>query len=175
VVRFVVAVAFLLGGLVPAAVAAADAKVGFVNVAKLLEDAPQAADARVKLEKEFGPRDRDLVVAQREIRQLEDRLVRESSGITAVERSNLELDLRTRRREVKRQQDEFRDELNIRRNQELAALQRLVIEAVQELAKQDGYDLVMTEGVVYASSRVDLTEKVLERLRREAGRKASGE
>jgi len=172
--RAAVAFAWLACGLVAAA-AAADAKVGFVNVAKVLEEAPQASAARAKLEKEFGPRDRDLIMAQREIRQLEDRLVREGAGLTDVERNNLELDLRTRKREVKRQQDEFRDELNIRRNQELASLQRLVIESVKALAKQDGYDLVMTEGVVYASSRVDLTDEVLERLKRDVDRKAGAE
>jgi outer membrane protein len=169
-----VASALLLTALAPAALGA-EVRVAFVNVAKLLEEAPQADDARAKLEKEFAPRDRELLAAQREIRQIEDRLLRESSGLSDAERSSLELDLRTRRREVKRQQDEFRDDLNLRRNQELAALQRQVIEAVQGLAKREGYDLVMTEGVVYASARVDITDKVLDRLKQDVARKAGSD
>ena len=67
---------------------------------------------------------------------------------------------------MRRAQEEFREELNLRRNQELSKLQRRVIEVIQELAKAEAYDLVVTDGVVYAGERVDITEKVIGRLKK---------
>jgi outer membrane protein len=161
----------LLIGCACGTVSAAEFKVGYVNIAKVLEEAPQATAASAKLEQEFSPRERELVATQREVRQLEDQLLREGSSMTDVQRSGVELDLRTRKREVKRLQDEFRDDLNLRRNQELAVLQRRVIETIQVLAKKEGFDLVVSEGVVFASSRVDVTPRVLERLKQEMERR----
>jgi outer membrane protein len=148
-------------------VAVAEVKVGFVNVSRLLEQAPQAVHAYDKLEKEFAPRNRDLVAVQREALQLEDRLLRDGANMTDAERISLEQDVRERRREVKRQQDELRGDYNLRRNQEVATIQRTVLEAVRALAKRESYDLVVTDGVVFASGRVDITDKVLERLRQQ--------
>jgi outer membrane protein len=157
--------------LVSAGVAAADPRLAYVNMVRVLEEAPQATEASSKLERDFSPREREIVALQREVRQLEDRLMREGAGMTDVTRGNLELDVRSRKRDLKRQQDEFREDLNLRKNQELAAIQRLVIEVVQALARREGFDLVVSEGVVFASARVDITEKVLERLRQESSRR----
>jgi outer membrane protein len=167
------AVGLLVAGLAATA-AAAEVRVGFVNMARLLQDSPQATDASAKIEQDFSPRERELVSTQKDVRQLEDRLLRDGPGMTDVTRGSLELDLRNRKRELKRQQDEFREDLNLRKNQELASIQRLVIEAIQSLAKKESYDLVLTEGVVFASSRVDITDKVLDRLKQEAGRRDGG-
>ena len=149
----------------------AELRVAYVNMAKVLEDAPQATEASAKLEQSFSPREREIVALQREVRELEERLLRDGQGMTDVTRGGLELDLRSRKRELKRQQDEFREDLNLRKGQELAAIQRLVIDASQGLAKREGYDLVLSEGVVFASSRVDVTDRVLERLRQAAERR----
>ena len=167
------AVGLLVAGLAATA-AAAEVRVGFVNMARLLQDSPQATDASAKIEQDFSPREREMVSTQKDVRQLEDRLLRDGPGMTDVTRGSLELDLRNRKRELKRQQDEFREDLNLRKNQELASIQRLVIEAIQSLAKKESYDLVLTEGVVFASSRVDITDKVLDRLKQEAGRRDGG-
>ena len=149
----------------------AELRVAYVNMAKVLEDAPQATEASAKLEQSFSPREREIVALQREVRELEERLLRDGQGMTDVTRGGLELDLRSRKRELKRQQDEFREDLNLRKGQELAAIQRLVIDAIQGLAKREGYDLVLSEGVVFASSRMDVTDRVLERLRQAAERR----
>ena len=144
---------------------AADYKVGFVDAGKVLEEAPQAEDARSRLEKEFAPRDRTLIKTQKEIRDLEDKLVRDGAVMSESERTRVERDLRARKRDLKRQQDEFRDDLNLRRNEELQKLQRQVFEAIQRLAKQDKYDLIVGDGVIFASSRVDVTSKVIDYLK----------
>lgn len=149
----------------------AELRVAYVNMTKVLEDAPQATEASAKLEQAFSPREREIVTLQREVRELEERLLREGQGMTDVARGGLELDLRSRKRELKRQQDEFREDLNLRKSQELAAIQRLVIDAIQGLAKREGYDLVLSEGVIFASGRVDVTDRVLERLRQAAERR----
>ena len=123
------------------------------------------AQARERIEKEFAPRDRALLAQQKELRALEDQLVRDGGVMTEDQRVKLEQDIRSRRREMRRTQEEFREELNLRRNQELSKLQRRVIEVIQELAKVESYDLVVTDGVVYASERVDITAKVVGRLK----------
>lgn len=149
----------------------AELRVAYVNMIKVLEEAPQATEASAKLEQAFSPREREIVALQREVRELEERLLREGQGMTDVGRAGLELDLRSRKRELKRQQDEFREDLNLRKSQELAAIQRLVIDAIQGLAKREGYDLVLSEGVIFASGRVDVTDRILDRLRQAAGRR----
>jgi len=143
---------------------AAEIKVGFVNIAKILQQAPQAEDARERIEKEFAPRDRDLLAQQRDIRDLEDKLVKNAAVMSPTERTRQEGDIRTMKRDLRRSQDEFREDLNVRRNEELSKLQRLVVDVIQELGKTDKYDLVVSEGVVFASDRVDITDKVISRL-----------
>ncbi|HLA75894.1 MAG TPA: OmpH family outer membrane protein [Gammaproteobacteria bacterium] len=144
---------------------AAELKLGFVNAAKILEEAPQAEAARNKLEKEFAPRDKNLVASQKEVKDMEDKLAKDGAVISEAERRKSERDILTQKRDLKRAQDEFREDFNIRRNEEFGKLQRLVYETIVSLAKQDGYDLIVGDGAIYASDRVDITDKVLQRLK----------
>ncbi len=154
-------------GVVLSPALAAEVKVGFVDASKVLEQAPQAEDARARLEREFAPRDRTLVSTQKEIRRLEDKVVRDGAIMSDKEKAGVERELRTKRRELKRQQDEFRDDLNLRRNEELQKLQRKVLDTIHALAKRDDYDLIVADGVVFASKRIDVTSKVVELLSKE--------
>jgi outer membrane protein len=142
----------------------AEVKIGFVDTAKLLEDAPQAKSAQSKIESEFSPREKELVALQREIKTKEDNLARDSAVMSESERSKLERDILSKRRDLKRAQDEFRDDLNIRRNEVLAKLQKDLYEAVVRLGKEQKYDLILTQGVVYSSDKVDITSSVLKQL-----------
>lgn len=171
--RRIIQAASLLAGLclIAAPALAAEYKVGFVDAAQVLEQAPQAEDARLRLEKEFAPRDRRLVGVQKEIRTLEDKLVRDGAVMSEGEKSRTEREVRARKRELKRQQDEFRDDLNLRRNEELQKLQSKVIKAIQTLAKKEKFDLIVGDGVIFASSRVDITTKVIDRLKRQFKKK----
>lgn len=143
-------------------------KVGFVNVPKVLDTAPQAAAARSIIEREFAPRDQKLLKKQKRLRQLEDKLIRDRDVMSARERRKLERDIRTMKRELRREQGEFRDDLNLRRNEEFRKLQGRVVSAIRSLAKSEKFDLVIGDGVLFASSRMDITAKVLARLKREA-------
>jgi outer membrane protein len=147
-----------------AGTAMAEMKVGFVDTAKLMESAPQVKEAQSKIEAEFAPREKELVELQRKIRTQEDRLSRDSAVMSESENTKLERDILAMRRDLKRSQEEFRDDLNIRRNEVLAKLQREIFDAIVAFAKDQNYDLIMGQGVVYSSERVDITEAVLKRL-----------
>ncbi len=144
---------------------AEEIKIGFVNVARVLQQAPQAEQAKKRLEREFAPRDKRLVAMQKELKKLEEKLARDAAVMSDSERRKLERDILAKQRELKRAREEFREDFNLRRNEELGKLQRQVFEAVKSLAKEESYDLLLTDGVVYASDRVDVTDKVLKRLK----------
>ena len=152
-------------GMLAAQAAAAEVKIGFVDVRKVMELAPQSEEARNSIEKEFAPRDRELLQQQKEVRSLEDRLVKNAAVLSEVERQRKETDIRASKRELRRAQDEFREDLNLRRSQELSKIQQTAREVIQKFAKAEKYDLIVSEGVVFAGKRVDITDKILERLR----------
>ena len=143
----------------------AETKIGFVDTAKLMEAAPQVKSAQAKIESEFAPREKELVALQQQIRTLEDRISRDSSVMSETESSKLERDVLAKRRDLKRSQEEFRDDLNIRRNEVLAKLQKDIYDVVVAFAKEQNYDLILTQGVVYSSDKVDVTDSVLKKLK----------
>lgn len=148
----------------PPAVQAGELKIGYVNAARVIEEAPQGVAALKKLEAEFGPRDKELVDLQARIRAIDDELQKGGTALKEADRRARERELLTLKRELKRATQEFREDYNQRRNDELAVLQQVVRKAILEIAKQEKYDLVLHEGAVYAGESVDITEKVLKRL-----------
>ena len=152
-------------GMLAAQAASAEVKVGFVDVRKIMELAPQSEKARNGIEKEFAPRDRELLQQQKDVRSLEDRLVKNAAVLSEAERQRKETDIRASKRELRRAQDEFREDLNLRRSQELSKIQQTAREVIQKFAKAEKYDLIVSEGVIFAGKRVDITDKILERLR----------
>lgn len=147
-------------------VSAEDYKIGAVNTIRLLEQSPQAENMRALIEKEFAPKDRELVAAQKKLKDMEDRLAKDAAIMSETERRNLERDIINDRRELKRSQDEFREDLTFRRNEEMAKIQKEIIEAIQAVAKGGAFDVVLTEGVIYASPKVDITAMVVDALRK---------
>ena len=144
---------------------AADFKIGFVDTTRVLKEAPQADVARQKLEDEFAPRDKKIVSMQSELKKLDERLGRDSALMSAETRSRLERDLISLRRDIKRAREEFTEDFNIRRNEELSRLQKVIFEITVKLAEEEEYDVILTDSVLYTSKRVDVTEAVLDRLR----------
>lgn len=143
----------------------AETRVGVVNTVRLMEEAPQAKAAQSNIEGEFAPREKELVALQKEIRGLEDRLARDGAVMNEKESSNLERDILSKRRELKRTQDEFRDDLNVRKNEVLSTLQRQMYDATVALAKEKKFDVILGQGVVYSSDSVDITDEVLVKLK----------
>jgi outer membrane protein len=149
-------------------VAAADYKIGVVQAVRVLESAPQADAAKKKLETEFAGKDKSLVSKQKELKALEDRAQKDAAIMSESERARLERDVMNMRRELKRDSDEFRDDVNFRRNEEFAKIQKMIVEAIQSIAAEQKYDLVLGEGVIFASKAVDITDLVIDRLKKSA-------
>jgi len=144
---------------------AADTRIGIVNTAKLLKEAPQAEAARKKLESEFAPRDAKIVDLQKLIKVLEDKLSKDAAIMSDTARKKQEREIVSKKRDVKRVREEFTEDFNFRRNEEIGKLQKLVSETILSLAKENKYDIILNESVIYASQQVDITANVLKRLR----------
>ncbi len=151
------------------AAAAEGMKIGAVNALRVLEQSPQADAAKKKIEREFAPRDRELVAEQKKLKELEDRLSKDGAIMSESERRNLERDIISKKRDLKRSQDEFREDLNFRRNEEFSKIQKDIVESIQEVAKEKGYDIVLGEGVIYASPQADMSSLVIEKLKARHG------
>ncbi len=143
---------------------AAELKIGYVNAVKVIEEAPQGESALKKLEAEFSPRDKKIVEMQNRIKQLEQELEKNALVLKEADRRAKEHEAVSLKRDVRRLSQEFREDYNLRRNEELAALQKIVFKAIVEIAKQDNFDLILHEGVIYAGNKVDITDKVLKKL-----------
>ncbi len=148
-------------------VVAGELKIGYVNAVKVIEEAPQGKAALKKIEAEFGPRDKKLVEMQNKIKKLEEDLKKNALVLKDTERRTKERRIVVLKRDLRRATQEFREDYNLRRNEELAALQRIVYKAITEIAKKEKFDLILHEGsTIYASGKVDITQKVLKKLGR---------
>jgi outer membrane protein len=152
----------------PAGAAQAQAKIGVVNIARLLQEAPQAQAASAALESEFAARRRDLENQQKDLKAREDKLAKDGAVMAEAERRNAEKTLRDGQRELARKQNEFLEDLNVRRNEALGQLQRSVLQEVQAYAKGAGLDVVVADAL-YASPSVDITSQVLSALQARKG------
>ena len=157
-------IALFLGLLFVANVSYADLKIGFVNIPAVLEKAPQAEKAKKRLEQKFSPRDKQLVAQQKEIQGMEEKLTRDASVMSDSEKANLEKDIMNKKRDAKRSQQEFSEDFNASRNEELGKLQRRIVEAVRAIASDEKYDLLLTDGVIYAKPDFDITAQVQQKL-----------
>ena len=156
--------------LLTAGAAAAEIRIGVVNIAELLDEAPQAKSAMQHLQDEFAPRQREIVAQQQAMREKEETIQKDLAVMGETERRTAERELRDGQRELARRQNEYLEDLNLRRNEELARLQKSLLEEVQAYARTANFDLIVSD-VLYASDAVDITSQVLEGLeeRFEAG------
>lgn len=157
--------ATLLGLLVAAAPAqAAGPKIGYVDAIKVVEQAPQGEAALKKLQSEFGKREKALIAKRDRARRLQTELDKNSLTLKASDREKKARQLRELQRDLAREQQEFREDYSLRRNEELGKLQKVVTEVIVELAKKEKYDLIV-QNAVYYSPQIDITDKVLKKLK----------
>ena len=157
-------VLFLSLGLMAAAsisVNAAELKIGVVNAAKVLDQSPQKAKALARLEKEFAKRGKALEKKIKKLRSEQEKLAKDGAILSADARKAKERDLVSKQRDLQRQQDEYGEDLSIRRNEELRKLEKDIAETIVNIAKKEKYDIVVYQGVIYASDKADITDKVL--------------
>jgi len=159
----IVGLAALLSGGVGHA-QAADYKIGFVNTERLFREAAPAKRAQSKLEKEFAARDADIQKLSKQVRDLQTALEKDGITMSETERRNKERDLGNLSRDLTRGQREFREDLNLRRNEELASVQERANKVIQQIAEAEKFDLILQDPVVFASQKIDITEKVIKAL-----------
>ena len=150
---------------------AAALKIGFVNIVKVMDKAPQVKSANKRLERELAPRQRKIVKAQKSLRRKEERLAKNAVTMSEKQVRKLSREIRDQKRELARQQEEFREDYNLRRNEELDKIHQIIIRVIQELGKESKYDLILSDGVVFWNKRIDITNKVLKRLRSKKSRR----
>jgi len=156
-----VAVALLV---VAGAAAAAEYKIGFVNTERLFREAAPAKRAQAKIEKEFAARDAEIQKLAKQVRDLQAVLDKDGATMADTDRRNKERDLANQSRDLQRMQREFREDLNLRRNEELAGIQERANKVIQQIAGAEKFDLILQDPVVYASQRIDITDKVIKSL-----------
>jgi outer membrane protein len=143
---------------------AAELKIGYVQVDKILQEAPQTSESGKKLEKEFSPRTQELERLQKQIKDIETSFDRDALTISDSDRKNKEREAANLKIEFQRKQRELREDVNLRKNEELGSLQERINKAVTAVSEAEGYDLVVYGGVAYANKKIDITEKVLKSL-----------
>lgn len=148
----------------PAAlVSAAELKIGFVNQERILRESSPAKRAQAKLDKEFASRRAELDRMEKQGREMETTLQKESVTLPEADRTARERQLAQLTRDFQRMQREFREDVNLRRNEELASLQERANKVINEIAEKEKYDLILQEAV-FASARIDITDKVIKAL-----------
>ncbi len=139
-------------------------KLGVVNIAYVLKHAPQAATARKSLETEFAPRESKIVRSEKKLKTQSEKLAKDGAIMSPAGRKQLERKILNIKRDIKRAKEEFTEDLNIRRNEELNKLQKVVNSAISTLAEEEKYDVIFGDNVMYANKRSDITKKVLSQL-----------
>lgn len=152
----------------------AETRIGYVDMKRLLDEAPQVDVGRAKLSREFENRNDGLRAMEDRLEQMEQRLRRESGTLTEEQRINLEWEVRSLRREINSTRQQLTDDLNIRLNEELARVDDEIQRAIRTIAEEQDFDLVLSSPVEFASGRIDLTDQVLIRLREQFQRKQAG-
>lgn len=166
-------VAVALSFAIPAAAQPASVRIGYVDMKRLLDNAPQVVAGRQKLEREFAPRDSALNADELRLAAQRSRYERDSALLSREEAEALRRENDALDRSIRRNRDNLRSELKARSDQELDRSWREINNAVVEFAREQNIDLIVPSPVVYASPRIDITDQVLERLRRQHGARAA--
>ena len=151
--------------LVASPVIAQQLRVGYVDMKQVLDNAPQVLAGREKLDLEFRPRNETIEFQERQVQAMEDRL--QLGDLSEDARLRLDRELRDMKRNANRQKEDLRDELSFRRTEEVQKLEDQINLAVQEIARDNGYDLILSSPVVYADPSLDITQLILNQLKLE--------
>jgi outer membrane protein len=141
----------------------AEGKIGFVNSQRILNDAPQAARAKKKIEKDFEKRDQELQRIAKQLQGLQESMDKNSVTMAESERRTKEREFGELTRDFQRKQREFREDLSQRQNEEMAAIFERVNKIIKQIAEAEKYDIIFQEAV-YANPRIDITDKVIKAL-----------
>lgn len=150
--------------LIPAVpVIAADLKIGFVDAERIRRESGPAQKAQKKLEKEFAERDKELQKVAKQVKDLQSSLEKDGVTMSESDKRNKEQELARFNREFQRMQREFREDLNLRKNEELGGIIERADKVIKSIAEAEKFDLILQEAV-FRSSRIDITDKVIKAL-----------
>ena len=144
--------------------AAQDIKIGYINGERLLRESAPAKASQTKLETEFGKRERELADDANKLKAAADKLDKEAPTLSESERNRRQRDLVDQDRELQRKRRAFQEDLNQRKNEELANVVERANRVIKQIFDTEKYDLILQEGVVFAGPRVDITDKVIQAL-----------
>ena len=140
-------------------------KIGFVNTARVLKEAPQARKVEERLKAEFEPREAQLRQKREEILALEDQL-KADTELSSNARRKLEREIRLKVSQLKFLEQEFREDQNLRRNEEIRELQQVISNVLKMQGDSGKFDLILTEGVSYVSDKIDITAQTIDMLKK---------
>lgn len=165
---------YLVTGLIIAAAAfaapqldAAELKIGVVNMRALMAEAPMTADVQKRIQDEFAPQQRELEKQQNDLKSLQEKLQRDGETMSSSELQQLQRRMRDLERDLQRNRQQAVEDFRMRQNEELQGLQAKILQQVQRFGDSQGYDLILVDGVAYASEAVDVTGAVLAQMKGE--------
>ncbi|MCG6938563.1 MAG: OmpH family outer membrane protein [Gammaproteobacteria bacterium] len=156
---------FLITALAATNVIAADLKIGVVSVERILSEAPQVESVNASMLERFGPQRDELQNLEKEINKMQENYKRNELVMTEDKLNDLKKEIITKVQTLKQKEATLTQEVNTVRNQELAVLQQQIRGVIDDIAKKGKYNLVLSEGVVYADKKHDITDKVLEKMK----------
>jgi outer membrane protein len=159
---FLLAITFAISSAISAQAQAE--KIGFVNVERITRDSAPAKAAQTKLEKEFAARTSEVTKLEKQGRDLEVELSKETVTMSEAQRRDKERTLQTVTRDFQRISRELREDLNLRRNEELVSVMDKVQKVIKQIAETEKFEIVFTEGAAYVSAKVDITDRVIKAL-----------
>lgn len=159
--RFIATSLILLAG---AAQAQGELRVGYVDMKRILDNAPHVVAGREQIDREFRPRNEALLADEARLERMESRYM-DAADATPEQRLEMEREIRNLRRSIDRRREDLSEEIHFRMNAERKAIEEEIEIAVRTVARQGGYDLVLSSPVAYASDSIDITNEILEFLR----------
>ena len=167
--HFALAATLLMATFTSSTAWAEDAKqgsslIGFVDIPYLIDRAPQALEAEQRLETEFAPRQLELEEQRLELTEVRKMLADVTLELSEAQYAQMEREARSLERRIERSEQDFREDLNIQKNNEFKNVRIMVLEAIAKFGELQDYDLIVSDGVLYANSRIDVTERILESL-----------
>ncbi len=146
--------------------AQAEIKAAYIDSAKILQQAPQAIKAVKELKKEFSGREAKIRKAAKKVQQQEARLKKDGAIMSAEQKKKLESEILEKKRKIRFDAQSLKEDVNLRRNQEIQKVRKSITSVIQRYAKKHGYDFIFTNNVAFASDRVNITDAILKELKK---------
>ena len=146
-----------------AGTAHAQGKIGVVQLERIVRDSAPAMRAQKKLEAEFARREAELRKTSEQLKRMQDELEKDGVTMSETQRRNKERDFGEQSRDFQRKQREYQEDVNVRRNEELAQVIEQANRIIRQIAESEKYDIIFQEAA-YANPRIDITDKVIKAL-----------